>query len=219
LWAADRTAHRAVLGLSARPRRVGALTVPFRWAGASGDSQAQVWRVAHRAEAFAAAMAAIRPPPAGVITWVPLSPRREAERGYDQARALAQALSPRVDVPAVRLLRRVRTTSPQALRPGRERRVLLSDSFRPIRDAPSSVLLVDDVLTTGATSAACARALLSAGAVSVVLVTATRALPGPLPLRYARDGFPFGSVVARGGSPEVDASRGRNDPRKATVGR
>jgi ComF family protein len=175
------------------------------------------WRAV--AGAFAVAMEALDLPAVDVVTWVPLARRREAERGYDQAEALARVLARRLRRPCVPLLRRALATSPQAKRSGAERRASLAGAFQSVRASPRSVLLVDDVLTTGATGAACADALHGAGADSVVLVTATRALPGRLPLRYARNGFPSGSVVARGYSPEVDASRGRNDPRKATVGR
>jgi ComF family protein len=175
------------------------------------------WRAV--AGAFAVAMEALEVPAADAVTWVPLARRREAERGYDQAHALARAFASRVDLPALPLLRRTLATSPQAKRSAAERRAALAGAFRSVRAAPRRVLLVDDVLTTGATAASCADALRDAGADSVVLVTATRALPGRMPLRYARSGLPSGSVVARGRSPEVDASRGRNDPRKATVGR
>jgi ComF family protein len=153
------------------------------------------WRAV--ADALASAMASCEPPPADVITWVPLARRREAERGYDQARALSGAIARRIGVPAAPLLRRTRTTPPQAKRAAAERRAALAGAFRSIRSAPDRVLLVDDVLTTGATAAACAGALRDAGAREVVLLTATRAFSGSLPLRYARRGFPSGSVVAR----------------------
>jgi hypoxanthine phosphoribosyltransferase len=83
------------------------------------------------------------------------------------------------------------------------------------------VVLVDDVLTTGATGEACASALLDAGAQAVGLLTAARAVssarrPPPILGR----GLASGSVVAPGNrSPAVDASRGRSDPRKPTLGR
>jgi ComF family protein len=153
------------------------------------------WRTV--ADALAAAMAETALPPVDVVTWVPLARRREAERGYDQARALARPLAHRIGVPAAPLLQRIRATSPQAKRTASERRAALEGAFRTTREAPDRVLLVDDVLTTGATAAACAGVLLAAGAREIVLLTATRAFPGSLPLRYARRGFPSGSVVAR----------------------
>ena len=170
-------------------------------------------------------MAAVGTPAAAdVVTWVPLARGRRAERGYDQARALAVALAHRLDLPAARLLRRPVATDPQARRSGAERRTAMRGAFRAVRDVPARVLLVDDVLTTGATLGAAAEALRGAGAREVHAVAAARSLPGrgAVAGRWAvclsSGGLWSGSVVARGCSPVVDASRGRNDPRKATVG-
>jgi hypothetical protein len=59
-------------------------------------------------------------------------------------------------------------------------------SFATARPVPDRVVLVDDVLTTGATAGACAEVLEASGATEIVLVTAVRAVPGRLPARYTR---------------------------------
>lgn len=172
-----------------------------------GPARAAVHRLkfsGHRrvGEALAPAMAAVAEPTPDVIAWVPLSRRRRAARGYDQAEVLARSVGRALGVPVVGLLVRVEETAPQARRPVVERRGAMRGAFRAVRDPPASVLLVDDVLTTGATAAACAHALVEAGAREVGVLTAARALPGPLPARlYSGRGFPSGSVVARGKAP------------------
>lgn len=121
-------------------------------------------------------MVAVGPPGADAVTWVPLARRRLAERGYDQARALAVAVGARLELPVVRLARRVLATGPQARRTGEERRAAMLGAFQPTRlSAPTSVLLIDDVLTTGATAASCAEAVVRAGAREVTLLAAARA--------------------------------------------
>ncbi len=117
-----------------------------------------------------------------VVTWVPLSRRRRARRGFDQAEMLARAFAKRVGLPATRLLVRDRGASSQARRTGAERRAALRGAFRISGHAiPGRVLLVDDVLTTGSTAAACAEVLKAGGADEVTLLTAARSLGGPVP--------------------------------------
>jgi len=157
------------------------------------------------AAALGSAMAAVLDGEPDAITWVPLSRGRLAERGYDQARALARAVSRQTGVPAQRLLVRSRDLPPQALRGAEERRSALADAFSASRRPPARILLVDDVMTTGATAAECARALKHAGASDVEVLTAGRALRKVWGEQGGRvlssSGLRFGSVVARGEVP------------------
>jgi ComF family protein len=116
---------------------------------------------------------------ADVVTAVPLHPRRERLRGYNQAARIARRLADLRALPYDgRCVRRVRDTAPLATGMGRdERRAIMHDAFRavPGRVEGKRVLLVDDTATTGATLDACARALLDAGAAGVRCVTWARA--------------------------------------------
>jgi ComF family protein len=150
----------------------------------SGPARAAIHRLKFSgwrsvSSALADAMVAVHPPEADAVTWVPLARRRLAERGYDQARALAGAVGSRLDLPVLRLARRAVATAPQAQRPGEQRRVAMRGAFEPLRRPPARVprrvILVDDVLTTGSTAAACAEALARAGVHQIVLLTAARA--------------------------------------------
>jgi predicted amidophosphoribosyltransferase len=110
----------------------------------------------------------------GAIVPVPPAPSRLRRRGFDPAGELAAALAERLEAPLegclVRRGGRRQVGRPRAERIGRPPRIHATGT------APRSVLLVDDVLTTGATLTACAQALRAAGAARVVAVTFARRL-------------------------------------------
>ncbi len=108
---------------------------------------------------------------ADVLVPVPLHPRRERNRGYNQSSLLARETGKIVGLPVEdRSLRRLRATASQAQSADQEeRRANVADAFAAEAALVQGrrVLLVDDVCTTGATLEACAMALKEAGAVSV----------------------------------------------------
>jgi len=113
-----------------------------------------------------------------VIVPVPLHWRRRLTRGFNQARLLARAVARRYAVPVASVLRRRRRTDSQAGLTHAQRRANVSGAFavrRPEQVRGRRVLLVDDVMTTGATAAACAVALKRAGASYVAVLTLARA--------------------------------------------
>ena len=119
------------------------------------------------------------------VTWVPLSRRRLRRRGFDQAEILARHVARGLRAPLRSLLVRTRDTRAQARLAGTDRRRALAGAFLPRADQapPRDVLLVDDVMTTGATAAACASTLKAAGIRRVVVLTAARSLEGSIPDR------------------------------------
>jgi predicted amidophosphoribosyltransferase len=107
-----------------------------------------------------------------VITWIPTSPQRRRQRGFDQAELLARRIALELRFPCRWLLRRD-SGPPQTGRSAPERRV--GPVFATVETAmPASVILVDDVLTTGATMEAAAKALRGAGVDRVEGLVAAR---------------------------------------------
>ena len=108
----------------------------------------------------------------GEVVPVPTAPLRTCGRGFDPAREIAAALAARRGLPLSSCLRRGGTGRQVGRRRGE--RIGRPPAIRPAGPVPRSVLLVDDVLTTGATISACARALRQGGARRVVAVTFSR---------------------------------------------
>ena len=108
---------------------------------------------------------------------MPLHWRREWQRGFNQSELLARATARRCGIPMVKAVRRVRATTTQAGLSHARRRENVAGAFRVKKPAAVEgrhVLLIDDVMTTGATASACARAIKRAGAKSVTLLALAR---------------------------------------------
>jgi len=129
---------------------------------------------------LAVGMAECSPPNVDVVTWVPTSGVRRRERGFDQAELLARAVARELHQPCRSLLLR-RSGPPQTGRSLADRRIGPVLLPRGSRTRGGHVLLVDDVITTGTTVSAAARALRLAGARSISVVAAART-----PLKRAR---------------------------------
>ena len=113
-----------------------------------------------------------------LVTWVPLSHKRLRERGYDQARLLAKATAKELGLPLTPTLHKQRNTQPQSgTGDSAKRRANIAGAYRMKRSADVTgkrILLMDDIVTTGATLSECARVLGKAGAEQVVCATVAR---------------------------------------------
>ncbi|HEY4689582.1 MAG TPA: ComF family protein, partial [Anaerolineae bacterium] len=118
-----------------------------------------------------------QPTPAQVVVPVPLHPRRQKERGYNQSELLARRLGHVAGLPVrPTVLHRTRVTASQMTLNAADRRANVADAFQANAAAVRGldVLLIDDVCTTGATLDACAMALKAAGAQAVHGLTLAR---------------------------------------------
>jgi ComF family protein len=159
----------ALRRLPAEPFRLGGLAA---WAAVSYEGPARdlVRALKYRgaagvADGLAAQVAACAPesvlPRGGgaALVPVPLHPARRRRRGYDQAALLAAALARRLGLRCEPLLERSGPATAQVGRGRAARMAGIEGTIRARAPAPSRVVLVDDVVTTGATLAACAAAL------------------------------------------------------------
>ena len=111
-----------------------------------------------------------------IITWVPLSRRRLRKRGYDQARIIAEQLSAELGLPCVKLLDKNVDNPPQSETGDAQARRANAAGVYSFRGAERisglSVLLIDDIVTTGSTLAECAKVLRAAGCSAVYAAAA-----------------------------------------------
>ena len=105
------------------------------------------------------------------LSWVPVSFWRRFSRGYDQVLLIAQSVAKELDVPLVRTLKKVRHNPAQSgiSDPSqRKANVIGAYAVQPDADiANKTIILIDDVITTGSTVSECAKTLLTAGAKEV----------------------------------------------------
>jgi predicted amidophosphoribosyltransferase len=117
-----------------------------------------------------------RPAAADVITYIPPDRDRTIRRGHHPAAGLARELGRGWELEVATLLRRTRSVGRQTGLPLAERRRNVTGAFEAARTARGTVILVDDVYTTGATVASAASALRAGGARAVHVVTFARAV-------------------------------------------
>jgi len=112
------------------------------------------------------------------IVPVPLHSSKMRKRGYNQSELLARHISASLSIPYVDALKRTKKTLKQSEQSKEERRKNLKDAFA-VKSSPekiinSSVLLVDDIYTTGSTVDECSKALVNYGAAKVYVITIAR---------------------------------------------
>lgn len=113
-----------------------------------------------------------------LITWVPLSVKRAKARGYDQALLLALSVALELDDVAIETLVKKTHIQAQSSLPDKETRRANVSGVYELKDpeliAGKRILLIDDIITTGATLSECARTLLMGGAEDVICATLAR---------------------------------------------
>ena len=131
-----------------------------------------------RGETIGRLMASVfeEPPTASLITWVPMTPQKEFERGYNQSEVLAKTVARALRLPARSILQKVRETATQHELSRAERTENVKGAFRAdSRLTGKTILLIDDIVTTGSTICESAKALYAAGAKQVIGLCAANA--------------------------------------------
>ena len=138
--------------------------VRYKFYGARSYSQAY-------GRALAMKLSQFRPEGFDILTWVPVSPIRKFFRGYDQVELLAEAVGRELGIIPTPTLKKIRHNKRQSrIRGEAQRRANVLGAYQVIDPAAvrgKTVVLLDDIVTTGATMGECARMLLTAGALEV----------------------------------------------------
>ena len=122
------------------------------------------------------------------ITYVPMHPKDKKKRGYNQSELLAKALSKELSVPCLDTLEKVKKTKKQHTLTYSQRRKNLSGAFKVTQDADisgKSILIVDDIITSGATLSTCCKALNRAKPKMICCAT----------IASAKNSYPENSVI------------------------
>lgn len=110
-----------------------------------------------------------------ILTYVPISPLRRLKRGFDQVELLAKSVGEELGITPAQTLKKIRNTRPQSsLRDPARRRANVLGAYKAVEPEElrgRRILLLDDIITTGATASECARVLLTAGAKEVFCAT------------------------------------------------
>jgi competence protein ComFC len=110
------------------------------------------------------------------VCYVPLHKKRLRQRGFDQAELLAKSISKTMNIPFKNVIERIRNTKTQVSLGLKQRQENMKGAFAASGQISGNVVLVDDVLTTGATAGECAAVLLDAGASNVFVLTFARSI-------------------------------------------
>ena len=133
----------------------------YKFHGASGYARSY-------ARLLARELRLLHPEGFDYLTWAPISTLRKMKRGYDQGQLLAEALGRELGMEPVRLLKKIRHNKAQSGISGQaHRRANVLGVYKAVHPellAGKRILLLDDIITTGATLGECARILLTAGA-------------------------------------------------------
>lgn len=154
-------------------RVLSSLIKTFKYGGESALAPLLAQYLAQAGASLRASIASIDS--IGAITFVPMRPKDERRRGFNQAELLGRELGRLWNIPTVRALEKIKETEPQASLKGAKRLANLHGAFGLANSSLcATILIVDDVYTTGATLEECSRVLKAGGYERVYGLTLAR---------------------------------------------